>query len=245
MEIHVAFLALGGILFAGMLADVVGRRTRLPRVSLMILCGVAAGPAGFDLLPHGLQDWYEFLASVALSMVAFLLGGQLSLDALRGQGRVILTVSAAAVIITAVVVGIGLAALGASLVMALLLAGISTATDPAATQDVIKQSRAKGTFTTTLVGIVAIDDAWGLILFSLLLLTAKAIVGDGGIEILQHSLWEIGGAVAVGTAGGAAVGLPDRPPARRRADPGGGARRRLPLRRPGPSGSRSRSSWPA
>jgi len=88
--------------------------------------------------------------------------------------------------------------------MALLLAGIATATAPAATQDVVQQTRAGGPFTDTLLGVVAVDDAWGLIVFSLLLLTAKAIVGDGGIEILQHGLWEIVGAVAVGTA----IGLP-------------------------------------
>jgi Kef-type K+ transport system membrane component KefB len=64
--------------------------------------------------------------------------------------------------------------------------------------------RADGPFTDTLLGVVAVDDAWGLIVFSLLLLVAKAVTGDGGAEILQHGLWEIGGAVAVG----AAIGLP-------------------------------------
>ena len=56
----------------------------------------------------------------------------------------------------------------------------------------------------TLLGVVAIDDAWGLIIFSILLVVAKAIVGDGGLTILMNSLWEVGGAVAVG----AAVGVP-------------------------------------
>ena len=63
--------------------------------------------------------------------------------------------------------------------MALLLAGIATATAPAATQDVVRQTRATGPFAETLLGIVAIDDAWGLIVFSLLLMTAKAVAGDG------------------------------------------------------------------
>lgn len=39
---------------------------------------------------------------------------------------------------------------------------------------------------------------------SILLVVAKAIVGDGGLTILMNSLWEVGGAVAVG----AAVGVP-------------------------------------
>ena len=204
MEIHFIFLALGGLLLIGLLADEVGRRTRLPRVTLMILFGVAAGPSGFDLLPPEVQSWYDLLASAALTMVAFLLGGKLSLATLRSHGKTILTVSATAVIFTALVVGLGLVIIGTPVVMALLLAGIATATAPAATQDVVQQMRAAGPFTDTLLGVVAVDDAWGLILFSLLLLAAKAVIGDGAFEILQHGLREVVGAIVVGTA----VGLP-------------------------------------
>ncbi len=204
MELHLVFLALGGLLLIGVLADEVGRRTRFPRVSLLIGLGIAVGPSGFDLLPAAFQNLFEFLASAALTMVAFLLGGRLSMATLRSHGKTIVTVSAAAVILTALIVGLGLIVAGTPVVVALLLAGIATATAPAATQDVVRQIRAEGPFTDTLLGIVAIDDAWGLIVFSLLLLTARAVIGDGTVQILQTGLWEIGGAVAVG----AAVGLP-------------------------------------
>jgi Kef-type K+ transport system membrane component KefB len=187
-----------------MAADEIGRRTRLPRVSLLILLGVAAGPSVLQLVPHAIQEWYDFIASTALTMVAFLLGGRLSLDNLRSHGRVILTVSATAVVLTALIVGGGLLLIGVPVVLSLLLAGIATATAPAATQDVVSQLRAKGPFTDTLLGIVAIDDAWGLFLFSLLLLVAKAMIGDGATEVLRLGLWEIGGAIAVGVV----VGLP-------------------------------------
>jgi Kef-type K+ transport system membrane component KefB len=187
-----------------LVTDEIGRRTRLPRVTLLILFGLAVGPAGFDLLPRAFQDWYEFIASVALTMVAFLLGGRLSLPALRKHGKTILMVSFTVVILTAVLVGLGLIAIGTPIILALLLAGIATATAPAATQDVVRQARAKGPFTDTLLGIVAVDDAWGLIVFSLLLVLAGAIAGGGVYEILGHCLWELGGALAVG----AAVGLP-------------------------------------
>ena len=201
---HFALLALGGLLLAGLVADEIGRRTRLPRVTLLILFGVAAGPSGFDFLPAEVQDWYEFLASTALTMVAFLLGGTLSLTTLRSHGKEILTVSLAAVGVTAFLVGIGLIVIGTPVPVALLLAGIATATAPAATQDVVRQIQARGPFTDTLLGIVAVDDAWGIVIFSFLLVMAKSIAGDGAIDVLVHGLWELGGAVAVG----AAVGLP-------------------------------------
>lgn len=57
MNTHFIFLALGGLLLIGMAADEVGRRSRLPRVTLMILFGAAAGPSGFDILAQEFQDW--------------------------------------------------------------------------------------------------------------------------------------------------------------------------------------------
>ncbi len=204
MSLHTLFLVLGCVLLIGLLTDELGRRTRMPRVSLLILFGIAIGPSGLDLIPSELREWREFLAAMALTMVAFLLGGQLSFTTLRIHGKVILSASLMVIISTAAVVGLGLVAIGLSVTMALLLAGISTATAPAATQDVVKQTGAKGPFTTILLGIVAVDDAWGIIVFSLLLVTAKSLAGQAGTEVLLQGLWEIGGAVFIGLA----LGLP-------------------------------------
>ena len=172
MSVHFALLSIGALFLLGLVADVLGRRAHVPRVTLLILAGLLIGPTGLDVLPSALEQWYEFLASAALTMVAFLLGGALSLDRLRDHGREIVIVSVAVVSGCAVIVGGGLWLMGVPVTMALLLAGISTATDPAATQDVVRQSGAKGRFSRVVLGIVAIDDAWGLIAFSLLLADA-------------------------------------------------------------------------
>ncbi len=204
METHSILLALGGLLLCGLVADALGRRTRLPRVTLLIVFGIVAGPSGLDFLPEAFNGWYEFLATIALTMVAFLLGGRLSADALRDHGKAILTISMAVVSVTVLVVGFGLILAGVPIVLAVLLSGIATATAPAATQDVVRQTGAQGPFTDTLLGVVAIDDAWGLIIFSVLLVIASATVGESSLAILASSLWEVGGAVAVGLL----VGLP-------------------------------------
>ena len=186
---HIHLIALGGLLLVGLLTDEIGRRTRLPRVTLLVLFGIAAGPSGFDLLPVAFQDWYEFLASVALTMVAFLLGGKLSIGRLRSHGKSIMAISAAVVVLTAILVGLGLVLVGTPIVLALLLAGIATATAPAATQDVVRQTRAKGPFTDILLGTVALDDIWGLVLFSLLLVLAKAIGPECHARPGRNSAW--------------------------------------------------------
>ncbi|MBN1238973.1 MAG: cation:proton antiporter [Gammaproteobacteria bacterium] len=204
MEMHVALLALGGLFAAGLGIDLIGRRARLPRVTLLILFGVLAGPIGLDIVPAELNGWYDFLATLALTMVAFLLGGSLSRERLREHGRTILVISIAVVSATLVIVAGGLILVGIPPALALLLAGIATATAPAATLDVIRQTGAQGPFTETLQGIVAIDDAWGLIAFSLAMVAALALTGNDVGAALRHGVWDIGGAVAVG----ALVGFP-------------------------------------
>ena len=90
MESYKLFLALGGLLLIGLVADQIGRRAHIPRVTLLILFGFAAGASGFDVLPNAFRQWYDFLATVALTMVAFLLGGKLSLTTLKTNGKAIL-----------------------------------------------------------------------------------------------------------------------------------------------------------
>lgn len=53
-------VALGGLLLVGLFADKIGRRTRVPRVTLLILFGIAEGQSGLDLLPDEFRLWYEF-----------------------------------------------------------------------------------------------------------------------------------------------------------------------------------------
>lgn len=198
-------ITIGALFLAGMAADTLGRRTKVPRVTLLLICGVTIGHSGFDLLPSAVHGWYGPIADIALTMVAFLLGGALSLDHLRSRGRAILLVSAAVVVVTFALVGVGLWLLGAALPLALLLGAMATATDPAATQDAVAQTGRKGGFVDTLIGVVAIDDAWGMIVFSLAVALTGLLVGSGGAtDIVLHALRDIGGALLLGLA----IGLP-------------------------------------
>ena len=202
MELHIFFLTLGALFLLGLAADQVGRGTRLPRVTLLLLCGIAVGSSGLDLLPREADGWYEFLSIAALTMVAFLLGSSLSRDNLRAHGKTIMAISLSVVMVTILVVAFGLWAVGVDPGLALLLGAIATATDPAATQDVIHQAKAKGSFPETLTGIVAIDDAWGILAFSLILVLVGTINGGDANGGLLLAAWEIGGAALLGIAVG-------------------------------------------
>jgi len=197
-------IALGLLFLAGLAADHVGRKTRLPRVTLLLACGVVVGAPGLDLLPDSARALYEFLSVTALTMVAFLLGSSLKRENLVRHGRAILSVSAMITVATMGLVTLGLWLVGMPLPAALLLGAIATATDPAATHDAIRQSARNGAFEDEIRGIVAIDDAWGLLAFSLAAVLAQGLNGGMDLSHLARATWEIGGAVALGCA----VGLP-------------------------------------
>jgi hypothetical protein len=93
--------------------------------------------------------------------VAFLLGNALTVEKLARHGREILIVTCASGAATMAVMGLGLTLFGLAPGLALILAALATATDPAATTDAFAQARAKGPFTDRVTGIVAVDDAFG------------------------------------------------------------------------------------
>lgn len=204
MEHASVLITLGALFLVGLAADAIGRHTPLPRVTLLLGCGIVVGGSGFDLLPQQAQNLYDILSAVALTMVAFLLGNSLTVATLRRHGRAILTVSVLIVLITVALVALGLWLVGVPAPVALLLGAIATATDPAATQDSLRQAGARGAFPKLLRGIVAIDDAWGLLAFSMAAVLAASLGGPLDFAHLADALWEIGGALALG----AAVGLP-------------------------------------
>ncbi|HXK54884.1 MAG TPA: cation:proton antiporter, partial [Hyphomicrobiales bacterium] len=189
-------LGIGLLMLASIAVDALGRKTFLPRVSLLILLGIAAGPEFLDLLPVRLIEHSHLVTNISLAMVAFLLGGELSFERLRRLGRAIVSVSLLVVVATAAFVGGGLALLGAPPVLAVMLAGIATATDPAAAQDVVHESGSRSNFSRTILGVVAIDDGWGVILFGVLLGASSLLNGGSGGhggDAVLHALREVGG----------------------------------------------------
>jgi Kef-type K+ transport system membrane component KefB len=198
-------LTLGGILLLGLATDVLGQRTFLPRVTLMLLFGILIGPGMLDLIPLVVTDRFELIASMALLMVGFLLGSRLTRDNLRRSGREIIAISVTAVFCTALVVFLGLITVGVPMNIAILLGCIASATAPAATVDIVMESGYKGRFADLLLAVVALDDAWGLIIFSMGLALVAAQVGiDGNSSPLLMALKDIGGAAILGLL----IGLP-------------------------------------
>jgi Kef-type K+ transport system membrane component KefB len=124
---------------------------------------------------------------------------------LKESGRCVLSISIWAVVVTAAIVGAGLYLIGVPLTVSLICGAISTSTDPAATLDVVHGTNTKSQASQILLRITAIDDAWGLGFFSLVLVVVQSSIGAGEVgTFLLESLWEISGACVLGLA----LGLP-------------------------------------
>jgi len=192
-------LTLGGILLIGLATDAIGRRTFFPRVTLLLLFGVLIGKDVFDLIPQVFADRFDIIANMTLLMVGFLLGGKLTADFLKQTASKTLWISISTAVVTTLVVTVVLMAVGISASMAIILGCIASATAPAATMDIVLESDCKGPFSDLLLSIVALDDVWGLILFSIGIALVSILAGNTEHAAqLYVAMWDIGGAVILG-----------------------------------------------
>lgn len=198
-------LALGGILLLGLATSTLGRKTILPRVTLLLIFGAIIGKELLDIIPSVFTEQFEMISNMALLMVAFLLGGKLRMGALKKSATIILSISISAAITTVIVVSLSLIGTDISVEIAVLLGCIASATAPAAILDVVIESGYKGRFSEMLLSIVAIDDAWALILFGVGMAIVASLNGIGADSSpLLLVAKDIGGAILLGMV----VGLP-------------------------------------
>lgn len=198
-------LAFGAILLFGLAISTIGQRTFLPRVTLLLLFGIIIGKDMLNIIPQMIVDRFDLIANVALLMVGFLLGGKLSSDTIKNSLGKVLWISISTALITTLVVILGLISIGIQIEIAILLGCIASATAPAAILDVVMETDYKGKFKDLLLSIVALDDAWALILFAVGIALVQTINGVGSNYIsITSALWEIGGAVILGSV----LGLP-------------------------------------
>lgn len=203
-------LLIGMLLLAGLTLGVLGSYLfHAPRVVGYILAGILFSP---DFLggPLGAEttEWTRSIVAVTLGIIAYLIGGAATVAQLRQLGWTIVTATIGKVSGSFIAVLVGFSLLGLAVAdvpgwtLALLLAAIATTTAPAAIVAIVHQYRASGPLTTALLGMVALDDALALVIFSLVL---AAIDSAGFAAAIPAILWEILAAVGFGAVGGYAI----------------------------------------
>ena len=200
METSAEFLlTIGGILLLGLLTSTVARRSFLPRVTLLLIFGVLIGEEVFDLVPSLFVDHFDLIADMTLIMVGFLLGGKLTKEALRDFADQVIWISLTAALVTTTVVAVSLILFGVAMEMAIILGCIASATAPAAVLDVVNEHGGQSKFSKVLLSIVALDDVWALVIFSIGMAIVSSLNGVGeDTFFLWQALKEIVGALLLG-----------------------------------------------
>lgn len=200
-------LSLGVAIAVGLLFNRLVKRLGLPSVTGYLLAGVLIGPAFLQVIPAHWLHSCTLLVNVALGFIAFSIGGEFKLSKIKRIGKSVIVITFFQAILTTLLVDIGLLIFFEPAI-AVCLGAIATATAPAATLMVVKQYNASGPVTNMLMPVVALDDAIGLMVFSVSLSIAKLSVFKDGvsvIEILFDPLKEIVLSLLIGAAIGAVM----------------------------------------
>ena len=160
------FFYLGIAMVAGLVLSRVVKKLRLPNVTGYLIAGLLIGPCVLGLVPQAALDKLNIITTIALGFIAFSIGGEFKLSSIRSIGKNVIIITLFQSIMAAALVDIVLCACGFNVSESIILGAIATATAPAATLMVVRQYKAKGELTNTLLPVVAMDDAVGLIVFA-------------------------------------------------------------------------------
>ena len=208
-------------LVAGLLMSRAAKPLNLPAVTAYLVAGLIIGPfcigrldiagLGFNSLEQvGAMD---IISQTALGFIAFAIGNEFRLKDLKTMGRAAITVGILQAVITTVLVDCALIALHfmlpsvISLSSAITLGAIAAAIAPAATLMVVRQYKAEGPLTKLLLMVVAIDDAVGLVLFSVSFGIASALETGtiSAVSVILEPVIEIGASAVLGALAGYAL----------------------------------------
>ena len=192
-------LAIGIMVIVGFLGGLAANRLKFPRITGYIIIGVLLSPSLLNIISGATIENLDIITDIALGIIAFLVGGGLRLESLRGLSKSIACITPFESLGAWLLVTLLLAFLGPFILaipnatfaqtyfpMAFVIGAVSCATAPAATMAVINEYKAKGPFTTTLLAVVALDDAVAIIAFAIALgISQPLVIGAGDFSIYQ------------------------------------------------------------
>lgn len=183
MDINIIFetalILLSGILF-GRLAKFV----RLPNVTGYLIAGLILGPSFLNLIPASMVNGFSVISDAALGFIAFSIGSEFNLAYFKKVGAAPVLIAICESLGAVILVTGALIACGFDTRLSILLGAIAAATAPAQTIMVINQYRAKGSLTSMLMSVVAIDDAVALIGFGFAATIVKMMNSQEDVNIL-------------------------------------------------------------
>ena len=168
----------------------------LPYITGYLAVGMIAGPFILNLLPATKTVQLHFIEQVSLGIIALIAGSELYLKEIRSLFKTIITIVGCLLLLTLPIIGTGVFFLMrltpfasdfniVELIVVSILGGtILLALSPPSTIAVIKEVRAKGNFTRTLLGVTVVMDVVIIIAFAVAASISHGLLGGAGLNLL-------------------------------------------------------------
>jgi len=201
------FVYVGATLFAAFVLKIlVADRIRFPAVTLYVALGVILGVSALKVFHEEALRTLSFVSRLGVGLIAFIIGSELDRRTMKKLGRSIIVIGIfEALLAFALVCAAVLLFFPGRWHYALILGAVASATAPAATVYVIRQYKAKGPLTSTIMGVVGFDDAAALIIFVFASLFAESILAGTSVRVASlifRPLLTIAASIGVGMAMG-------------------------------------------
>lgn len=183
---------IGALLLFGFAGGQIANHFKFPRVSGYIVTGMILSPSVTGFFQEKVvSEELSIITDIALGIIAFSIGGSLVLKSLKKLYGSILWInfmqSFGAFLVTALliclispfIINSGIAPHSfwqTFFPMALIMGAVSAATAPAAVMAIVHECRAAGPLTTTLLAVVALDDATAIVFYSFAVVLANSLI---------------------------------------------------------------------
>ena len=209
-SISTIIVDLGIVILLGFIVGRMFEMIKIPAVTGYLVAGLLLGPiSGYMSVEY--LNHFSVIGDVALGFIAFQVGNELWFGKLRKSGMKIVIITVIQAVLTTSIVAVG-TSFFVDLPVALMLGAVAAATAPAPIMMIIKKYRTKGVLTDTILPVVGLDDAVGVVMFGTLMSISVSMIGsEAGAEtslfhMLAEPLFEIGISIAIGALIGFASG---------------------------------------
>ena len=175
------FMFIAGFTLIALASKQIGQlftRFKLPLISGFLFTGIIAGPFIFNFISVEATERLRFVDELSLAFIAFVAGSELYLKELRSRFKSIKLVSLGIVVSTFILGSLTVFVLAdympfmrelpvaSRIAIAILAGAILVARSPSSAVAIIKELRAKGPLTQTVMGVTVVTDVLVIILFA-------------------------------------------------------------------------------
>jgi Kef-type K+ transport system membrane component KefB len=192
-ELHLTSVtALAILLLCGFFCGKIAQRLKLPALIGYLLAGLLLGHSFLNILSETQLLQLEFITTISLGCVAFIIGSELHFSSLKRLGKGIAVIILLESLLAFTAVSLAVFIYTGNPALSLLFGAMAPASAPAGTVAIIQEYRARGPLTRTMYAVVGFDDGLAVIIFGFALAVSKMLL-IGGPEAnaagIMASLW--------------------------------------------------------